>query len=135
MAGIGEIGRLIGRLGAAGRHSHRDEPAARGEIGFRRGIGAGSPHGDEDRIGALAENVAHRRDRIAGRGEHAVGRAEVPRRGELSLVHVDGDDPARARDPRPLHGVEPHAARADHHRVLTGPEPGVVQKEAPRRTR
>ena len=50
---------------------------------------------------------------VALRGVDDVGGAELARVGELVLQHVDGDDAARAGEPRALDDVEADAAAAD----------------------
>src|SRR3990172_5746970 len=68
-------------------------------------------------VDAARRHVADRPDGLARRGVDDVGGAQLARRGELVLVHVDGDDHARAGDARPLDGAEADAAGAeDGHR-------------------
>lgn len=73
-----------------------------------------------DPADALEGVVRARRQHVphAVHGGQEVCRAEPPGHLLLRRVRVHGDDPQRARDPRPLQDVQPDPARADHQHTV-----------------
>ena len=75
----------------------------------------GHPEADgvEGKVGAAPGQGGHLRHGVALGGEDAMGRAELPREGELLRRQVDGNDGVRAGVGAPLNDAQADAASAD----------------------
>ncbi len=113
-------------MGQAGGHGHA-APRGRGVSEFERRNRARHLEGDIDAIAGDASDFA---DRVVRAGVHRVARAEFGREGELVVRKIDGDDLARAGEPRAEDNAQAHAAQAHHRDRLARLEFGGVDDRA-----
>ena len=113
-------------MGQAGGHG-RAAAGGHGVGKLERRNRARHLEGDIDAIAGEATDFA---DRVVRARVHRLRRAEFRREGELLVREIDGDDLARAGEPRAENDAQAHAPQAYHRDRLARFELGGVDDRA-----